>query len=413
MKENICPTIVSTGVLVVNTKWHWRGGPGNKEPETRNWRSGRCVRMALDMRIVIAPQEYKGTLTAPEAAAAMAEGARRALPDAELTIIPLADGGPGTVEAIVGAASGSIRLARVQGPMLTPVDAAWGMLDDETAVIEMASAAGLVLVPEAERDPRVASTYGVGELVRAALDAGCRQIIVGLGGSATNDGGAGMAQALGVRLLDAEQRELPPGGAALARLDRIEASGLDSRVAAVNVLGATDVRNPLCGPEGASVVYGPQKGASPEIARELDAALRHYAEVIERDLALSVTDVPGAGAAGGLGAGLIAFLRASIRPGIDVIAEAVRLPQRIRGADVVLTGEGRLDGQTAFGKTVAGVARLAVAEGVPVIAVPGSLGDGWESVRALFAAVEAASGEGEASERLTAAVERALRGWAV
>lgn len=360
------------------------------------------------MRIVIAPQEYKGTLTASQAAAAMADGARRALPTAELTIIPLADGGPGTVEAIVGARGGSIRTAMVRGPVGLPVKAAWGLLDNNEAVIEMAAAAGLVIVPEAERDPRTASSYGVGELVRAALDAGATEIIVGLGGSATNDGGAGMAQALGARLLDADGHDLPPGGAALAGLNRIDISGLDPRLAAVNVLGATDVRNPLCGPEGASLVYGPQKGATPTIARELDAALRHYAEVIERDLGVSVAEVPGAGAAGGLGAGLIAFLHASIRPGIDVIAEAVRLPERIRGAGLVLTGEGRLDAQTAFGKTVAGVARIAAAEGVPVIAVPGSLGEGWESVRALFTAVEPASGDGAPGERLAAAVELAL-----
>jgi len=363
------------------------------------------------MRIVIAPQEYKGTLTAPEAAAAIAEGVRRILPTAELTIIPLADGGPGTVDAIVHAAGGSVRRARVHGPMLTPVDAAWGLLDNGTAVIEMAAAAGLLLVPETDCDPRIASTYGVGELVLAALDAGCTEIIVGLGGSATNDGGAGMAQALGARLLDTDGRELPPGGAALARLHTIDVSGLDSRLAGLNVLGATDVRNPLCGPEGASLVYGPQKGASPQVAQKLDAALRHYAEVIERDLGIAVAEVPGAGAAGGLGAGLIAFLHASIRPGIDVIAEAVHLPERIRGADLVLTGEGRLDGQTAFGKTVAGVARIASAEEIPVIVVPGSLGEGWESVRPLFAAVEPASGEGEATERLATAVEQALRTW--
>jgi glycerate kinase len=279
------------------------------------------------------------------------------------------------------------------------------------AVIEMAAAAGLLLVDERERDPRIATTYGVGELILAALDAGCRRMIVGLGGSATNDGGAGMAQALGVRFLDAQGRELPPGGSALARLDRIDTSGIDARVSDCKALGATDVRNPLCGPEGASIVYGPQKGASPEVARELDEALRHYAVIIERDLSVSVAGVPGAGAAGGLGAGLIAFLGATIRPGIDVIAEAVHLAERIRGADLVLTGEGRLDGQTVFGKTVAGVARIARAEGVPVIVVPGALGDGWESIVPLVAAVEPATGDGEPARRLADAVERALRGW--
>jgi glycerate kinase len=360
------------------------------------------------MRIVIAPQEYKGTLTAAEAAAAMALGLRRVFPDAEVTMLPLADGGPGTVAAIVGAAGGVIRATTVTGPLGGKVSAEWGLLDDGTAVIEMAVASGLLLVAERDRDPRIATTFGVGELVRAALDAGCRRIIVGLGGSATNDGGAGMVQALDVRLLDAQGRELPPGGAALAALDRIDSSRIDARLSGVGVLGATDVRNPLCGPEGASIVYGPQKGATPDMARELDAALRHYADVILSDLGVSVANVSGAGAAGGLGAGLIAFLGATIRPGIDVVAEAVRLPERIRGADLVLTGEGRLDGQTAFGKTVVGVARIAKAEGVPVIVVPGALGDGWESVLPLVAAVEPATGDGEPAGRLANAVERAL-----
>jgi glycerate 2-kinase len=380
------------------------------------------------MRIVIAPQEYKGTLTAAEAAAAMLEAVRHVLPGADVLVLPLADGGPGTVAAIVAAAGGSTRTANVTGPLGAKVDAEWALLEDgesappprrqaesltprSVAVIEMAAAVGLLLVAESAREPRIATTTGVGELIRAALDAGCRRMIVGLGGSATNDGGAGMAQALGVRLLDAQGHELPSGGAALARLDRIDVSGMDARVSACEVLGATDVRNPLCGPEGASIVYGPQKGATPDVAGELDAALRHYADVILSDLGVSVANVPGSGAAGGLGAGLIAFLGATIRPGIDVIAEAVRLAERIRGADLVLTGEGRLDGQTAFGKTVAGVARIAGEEGVPVIVVPGALGDGWESILTLVAAVEPASGHGEPAARLADAVERALRGW--
>jgi glycerate 2-kinase len=380
------------------------------------------------MRVVVAPQEYKGTLTAAEAAAAMADAVRRVLPGADVLVLPLADGGPGTVAAIAEAVGGSTRTTNVTGPLGAKVNAEWGLLEGgesappprrqaesltprSVAVIEMAAAAGLLLVAESARDLRIATTYGVGELILAALDGGCRRMIVGLGGSATNDGGAGMAQALGVRLLDAHGHELRPGGAALARLDRIDVSGIDARVSACEVLGATDVRNPLCGPEGASIVYGPQKGASPEVARELDEALRRYADVIEGDLGVSVAEIPGAGAAGGLGAGLIAFLGATIRPGIDVIAEAVGLAERIRGADLVLTGEGRLDGQTAFGKTVAGVARIARAEGVPVIVVPGALGDGWESIQPFVAAVEPAKGDGEPAMRLAAAVERALRGW--
>jgi glycerate kinase len=332
------------------------------------------------MRIVVAPQEFKGSLTASEAAAAMAVGAREALPSGKIETVPMSDGGPGTVDAVVTASGGRTVTTTVRDPLGRPVAADWGTAGEETAVIEMAAAAGLLRLTEGERDPRLASTYGVGELVRAALDAGCRRLIVGQGGSATNDGGAGMAQALGVRFLDEGGGDLPPGGAALARLDRIDSSGLDPRLAGCDVVAATDVMNPLCGPEGASLVYGPQKGASPEVARELDAALRRYGEVVERDVGVSVLDMPGAGAAGGLGAGLIAFLGARIEPGVEVVAEVVRLRERVRGAALVLTGEGRLDGQTGYGKTVAGVARIAAAEGVPVVVVAGTLGEGWERI---------------------------------
>jgi glycerate kinase len=332
------------------------------------------------MRIVIAPQEFKGSLTASQAVAAMAEGVRRALPEAKLEMVPMADGGPGTVEAVVEASGGRTATTMVDDPLGRPVAAQWGIVDGHTEVMEMAAAAGLWRLAEEERDPSVASTYGVGQLALAALDGGCRRLIIGLGGSATNDGGAGMAAALGVRFLDAEDHELPPGGLALARLERIDASGLDQRLRECEVIAATDVTNRLCGPDGASLMYGPQKGASQEGARELDAALRHYGKIVERDLAVQVLDVPGAGAAGGLGAGLIAFLRARIEPGVEVVARTVRLRERLRGADLVRTGEGRLDGQTGYGKTVAGVARIAREEGVPVIVVAGSLGLGWERV---------------------------------
>ena len=260
------------------------------------------------------------------------------------------------------------------------IGAQWALLADGTAVIESAAAAGLGLLGEDERDPRTATTYGVGQLMLAALDERCERIIVGLGGSATNDGGAGMAAALGARFMDASGETLPPGGAALAQLDRIDASELDSRMPQVSVVAATDVRNPLCGPEGASLVYGPQKGASPEVARELDAALRHYADIVERDVGIPVLISPGAGAAGGLGAGLIAFARAKVQPGFEVVAAALGLRERIRGADLLLTGEGCLDGQSGYGKTVAGVARMAAESGVPVLVVPGALGPGWETI---------------------------------
>ncbi len=359
------------------------------------------------MRIVAAPQEYKGTLTAEEAAAAIAEGVRRVNPEARVDEVPLADGGSGTVRAVVRAVGRELRITNVRGPMNARVDAEWGMLPIGTAVIEMAAAAGLVLVPDDQRDPRIATTYGVGELILEALDAGAMRIIVGLGGSATNDGGAGMAQALGVRLLDAAGQEVAPGGLALTDLARIDVLDLDERLSDCVISGATDVRNPLTGPEGASLVYGPQKGAAVDVARELDAALSNYAEVIRRDLLVEV-DVPGAGAAGGLGAGLIAFLGAELRPGFELVADAVRLRERIQGADLVITGEGRLDGQTGYGKTVAGVARMAAEEGVPVIAVPGALGDGWESVRELFESIETAGQLPDPASALTEAVVRVL-----
>jgi glycerate kinase len=371
------------------------------------------------MRIIVAPQEYKGTLTAEEAAAAIAEGVRRAVADADVELVPMADGGPGTVRAIASAAGGETRTCRVQGPLGGPVEAAWASLPDGTAIIEMAAAAGLSLLAEDERDPRLTTTHGVGELVGEALGAGARRLIIGLGGSATNDCGAGMATALGVRLLDASGGDIPAGGVALARLDRIDASGLDPRLARASVIGASDVTNALCGPEGASHIYGPQKGASAEAVRDLDAALENYARVIERDLGVAVRDVPGAGAAGGLGAGIIAFLGAEIRPGVDVVAEVVRLRERLDGADLVVTGEGRLDGQTRYGKTVAGVAGLAGAAGVPVIVVPGALGPGWEWALRLAAAVEPVVGGREsvlpapavAAEALSETVERAIKSW--
>ncbi len=375
------------------------------------------------IQVLVAPQEFKGTLTARQAAEAMAEGVRRALPGARVDILPLADGGPGTVDAIVAATAGSIQRSAVQDPLGRTVEAEWGLLDDpssgRTAVIETAAAVGLWRLAESERDPRIATTYGVGQLILAALDAGCRRMIAGLGGSATNDGGAGMAQALGARLLDAAGHDLPPGGAALASLGRIDTSGLDPRLAGTRVTAAADVTNPLCGPQGASHIYGPQKGAAPQAAAELDAALRHYARIVERDVGGPVLEAAGAGAAGGLGAGLIAFLRADVRPGIEVVAEAVRLHERLAGVDLLLTGEGRLDAQTAYGKTVAGVARIARECGLPVIVVAGALGDGWQELLPLVWGIETVAGSAATladslarpAEHLTDTTARAVRGW--
>ncbi len=372
------------------------------------------------MRIIVAPQEFKGTLTAGQAARAMAAGARRALPDAEVETIPLADGGPGTVSAIVAGEGGHIRHASVQDPLGRIVEAEWALLKGRVGILEMAAAAGLWRLKPEERDPLAASTYGVGQLIAAALASGCQRVVIGLGGSATNDGGAGMAAALGVRFLDSEGHELRPGGAALGSLARIDVSGLHAGVRSCRFTAATDVTNPLCGPDGASLVYGPQKGASPEAATQLDAALRHYAAVIERDLGVPVLAAAGAGAAGGLGAGLIAFLGAEVRPGIEVVTEIVRLRERLRGAQLLVTGEGRLDGQTGWGKTVAGVARIAAEMGVPVLVVPGALGPGWETILPLVEGVEPVVGAAATvedslarpAELLALTAERALRGWA-
>ena len=317
------------------------------------------------MRILVAPQEFKGSLTAQEAAAAIARGLSSALPDAEVIALPLADGGPGTVDVLVRATGGDFRESPAHDPLGRPLKARWGVLGDgRTAVIEMAAASGLVLLNEEERDPTRTTTAGTGELLLAALDARFRRIIVGMGGSATNDG---------ARLFDVDGRELPPGGAALAGLHRIDISGIDPRISDTEVIAATDVQNSLCGADGASLVYGPQKGASDPVARRLDAALARYGEVIERDLGISIVDVPGAGAAGGLGAGLVAFCGASIEPGFDIVAEAVDLHTAIGRADVVITGEGRLDRQSAFGKTTSGVSRLARAAQTPVVALAGEI----------------------------------------
>ena len=335
------------------------------------------------MRIVIAPDSFKGSLSALAVAEAMERGARAVFPDAEVTKIPIADGGEGTVEALVAATRGRIMERTVRGPLGEPVRARWGVLGDgETAVIEMAAASGLPLVPKDRRDPRLTTTYGTGELVRAALDCGLPKLIVGIGGSATNDGGTGFARALGVRFLDATGADLPEGGSALARLARLDLSGLDPRLASAQILVACDVDNPLTGPRGASAVYGPQKGATLEMVQELDLALEHYAAVAQAATHRDVSKLPGAGAAGGLGAGLLFFTPARLRPGVGIVLEATGFDALVRGADLVLTGEGRTDFQTAMGKAPVGVAAAAKKHGVPVVCLAGGLGDGADDVLA-------------------------------
>ncbi|WP_369935500.1 glycerate kinase [Xanthomonas tesorieronis] len=350
------------------------------------------------MKIVIAPDSFKESLSALEVATQIEAGFRQVFPAWTYVKVPLADGGEGTVAALVAATGGRIVGRTVTGPLGVPVEAFFGITGDgRTAIVEMAAASGLALVPQARRDPLAATSYGVGELILAALDAGARTLIVGVGGSASNDGGAGMAQALGVRLLDAQGHALDPGagGAALARLARIDASGLDLRLRQCAIEVACDVDTPLTGPAGASAVFGPQKGATPALVAELDANLQHYAAVIEADLGVAVAGVPGGGAGGGLGAALVAFLGAQLRPGVDIVADALGLDALVAAADLVITGEGRLDGQSVHGKTPLGVARIARRHGKPVVAIAGALGTGAElahahGIDAMFGAVQRA-----------------------
>lgn len=332
------------------------------------------------MKVVIAPDSFKESLSAAEVAAAIARGWAKVFPAAELVLLPMADGGEGTVDALLASLGGQRREQRVQGPLGAPLTAHWGLLADGSAAIEVAAASGLHLLEPVQRDVCRASSRGSGELLRAALDAGARRIILGLGGSATNDGGAGLLQALGVRLLDTQGQELAQGGAALAGLARIDSSGLDPRLAGVEVLVAADVDNPLCGPRGASAVFGPQKGASPCDVDLLDAALGHFARCTAEALGKDWQQEPGVGAAGGLGFALKAYLGASFCPGIQLVAQISGLAEAVIGADLVITGEGRLDSQTLHGKTPAGVAEVAQQAGVPVLAIAGSLGDGYQAL---------------------------------
>src|SRR5438270_561252 len=329
-------------------------------------------------RVIVAPQSFKGSADAVAVASAIARGIRRAWPNAETIEMPLADGGEGTVRALVRASGGELRHARVHDPLLRDIDAEWGVLGDRTtAVVEMAAANGLPLLRDDERDPRITSTRGTGDLILAAAASGAHRIVIGIGGSATNDGGAGMARAFGYRFFDRGGSELPEGGAALARLSRIDGQ-TDPRLVRPAIDVACDVRNPLLGAEGASAVYGPQKGATPEMIRELDAALARYADVLEAFIGRRVRDVPGAGAAGGLGAGLLAFLDARLVSGAELVLGAVGFAKRIVGADLVITGEGRIDRQSGFGKLTGAVVDAAHRANVPVAAVAGSLGRGHE-----------------------------------
>lgn len=332
------------------------------------------------LRVVVAPDSYKESLSAADVASAMSEGICLAAPHADVVCVPMADGGEGSLDAVLAATGGERRHATVRDANGLPCLAAWGWLGGETAFIEMAEAAGLERIPPQDRRPLEASTYGVGELVLQALDAGARRIVLGLGGSATTDGGAGLFQALGAHLYDADGADLPPGGGALHRLARVDTARLDSRLASVQFEIAVDVDNPLCGERGAAAIFGPQKGASKADVELLDTALAHFARVCETATGRDESWTPGTGAAGGLGFVIKSFFNAAFRPGVELIAELAGLDVALQDADLVFTGEGRMDRQTLLGKTPAGVARHAKRHGAPVIALAGSLGEGYDAL---------------------------------
>lgn len=326
---------------------------------------------------VLAPDSFKESMSAKRACEAMERGIRKVLPDAKVVQVPMADGGEGTVDALVDGSGGTSVEVTVSGPIPTEkVRTYFGLsADKQTAVIEMAKANGIELLSEEKRNPLITSTYGTGQMIKAALDQGVKKIIIGIGGSVTNDGGAGMAQALGVRLLDKESNELAAGGGALSRLAKIDMTTIDARLADTEVVIASDVTNPMTGPNGASVIFGPQKGATPEMVEELDKNLAHYAEIIKKDLAIDIAKQAGAGAAGGLGAGLLVFAGASMHSGVDLVIELTHLEEEIAHADYVFTGEGGMDFQTKFGKAPYGVAKLAKKYNKPVFACAGYIGE--------------------------------------
>ncbi len=332
------------------------------------------------MKIIIAPDSFKGSATSRMAARAMGEGVHKIFPDAELVEIPVADGGEGTVEALTDSMHGEIVKKMVKGPLGDAVEAVYGLLPDKTAVIEMASASGLPLVPEDKRNPLAASTFGTGQLIDDALARGCETILLGIGGSATNDGGTGMAKALGYKFLDSNGNELPEGGGALTDLADIDDSKVNSKVSRTKFLVACDVTNPLIGPEGASHIYGAQKGASDDDIKLLDSALEKLAAVVSRKFGRSNKNFPGAGAAGGLGYGLMEFCGGELKSGIEIVLDLIKFDDYLDSADLVISGEGRIDGQSVYGKVPVGIAGRAKKKGIPVLAVVGDIGPKVEAV---------------------------------
>jgi glycerate kinase len=371
------------------------------------------------VKIVLAPDSYKGSLTAKQACDAMEAGIRKIAPAAQIVKIPMADGGEGTVQSLIDATGGLIFEHEVSNPLGELVKAKFGIMGDgTTAVIEMAEASGLNLISKERRNPLITSTYGTGQLIRKAMDMGCHSFILGIGGSGTNDGGAGMAQALGAKLLDQQGKEIASGGGSLGNLRRIDLSDMDSRLRQCTFRVACDVNNPLCGPSGASYVYGEQKGATPEMMKQLDQNLVHFSGIIARDIGVLVEQIPGAGAAGGLGAGLVAFLQAKLEKGVNMVIKATGLVEQLYAADLVITGEGRCDDQTVRGKTPYGVAKAAQRLSIPVIVIAGSIGPGIEvmyqhGVHSVFSMMDRPmtvdQAMSQAAELLTNATERILR----
>ena len=333
------------------------------------------------MRILVAPDSFKGSLTAMEAAENIKNGIHNYDSKIDVDLLPMADGGEGTVQSLVDATKGEIIKKKVTGPLGNRVEAFYGLLGDKkTAVIEMAAASGLPLVPEEKKNPSKTTTYGTGELIAAALDAGAQKIIIGIGGSATNDAGVGMAQALGAEILDEKGEQIDFGGGSLSQIEQIKLDKLDSRLKDVEILAACDVDNPLYGKEGAAYVYAPQKGANPEMVEILDQNLRHFNDIVIKELNKNPNEISGAGAAGGLGAGLVAFLDAELKAGVTIILDLINFEERLKNVDLVITGEGMLDGQSIYGKTPVGVSRSAAEKDIPVIAIAGTLGKGVEKV---------------------------------
>lgn len=357
------------------------------------------------VKIVCAPNAFKGSLRASAAAKAMAKGVKAYLPTAAVEKIPLADGGDGLLDVLLFEEGGNPEKVEVSGPYGTKITGLWGLsVDGRTAIIETALAAGLALAGDADLNPMLATTYGVGELISAALAVGCRKFIIGLGGSATNDGGMGMAQALGVKFYGNEGELLGRGGKELNKIKRIDMTALDKRLSDAEFIIACDVDNPLTGPNGASVVYGPQKGADAEMIRELDKGLHNFAQIIKKELGIDPSNIPGAGAAGGLGAGFLSFLKGKLVSGIELVMERLRFAERIEGASLILTGEGSLDGQTSFGKVPYGVGKTALMKGIPAVAIAGSLRDNAKilhahGLTALFSITDGPMGIDEAMSR--------------